>query len=271
MSKSPAFRIVEGAETAQNPDVIVALPVIREVAELLLDCAATGGVGLVTGPSGSGKTIALKRLAARYPTMGLPGQVIYSCCQVAVGATRGCKDLLSEMGVGGIIANGHGAPMQLVIKIAQREFVRRNIRCALLDEIDRWDDEAIAGLFALHDRLREGGHSFSLVLASNHANPSWLTDAESLRSRTLRNVGAERVSVEEMVGLLAMWSAEFASFAAKLEAGHSDAVQIAHILHDATTGDLRQLNFFARVYERHFHGREVSEKMVKAALTKLDA
>lgn len=270
MNTAPEFHIVEGA-AGQNPDVIVALPIINDVAELLLDCSATGGVGLVTGPSGSGKTIAFKRLVARYPALELPGQVFYYCCQTSAGATRGCKDLLSELGVGGIIANGHGAPMQLVIKIAQREFVRRDIRCVLLDEVDRWDAEAMAGLFALHDRLGEAGHRFTLLLASNLENPPWWTDAESLRSRTLRNVRAERVLVEEMVGLLAMWSPEFSSFAAKVEAGDADAMRVAHSLFNATEGDLRRLNFFSRIYERHFHGHKVTEKMVKAALDKLNS
>jgi len=258
------FTVVESSG-ARSPDVIAALPLIEAASELLLDCASAGAVGVIAGPPGSGKSVALRRLAARYPTLGLTGEAFYFCCQSNCGPTRGVKDLLTDMGIGGaLLANGSGSSLQLLFKIAVRDFERKNIRCLLLDETDRWNGDAIAGILALHDHLRERGHPISLVMASMSEAPSWLDENDAARSRTLRVLHAERILASEMVGLLALWSEDFAKFAAEPD----DA--LSHTIYEHTGPDLRRLNFFARLHARHFRGRGVSAESVKATLKRLD-
>ena len=265
------FKVVDGPVATTSPDTIVTLPILTSASDLLLDCTATGGVGVISGPTGSGKSIAMKRLAVRYPSMNQSGNAAYYCCQNASGATKGLIALLGDLGVGGaIIANGNGVPMQLILKIALREFVRKNIQSLLLDETDRWDAVAIAGLFAMHDHLKENGHSVSLLLVTNQDHPSWLAETDSIRSRTLRIIRVGHVSVEEMVGIMAVWGTEFALFAAKVEQGDSDADKIVRHIHASTDGDLRRVNYFARIYLRHFAGKVITMETTEAALERLD-
>ena len=255
------FEVVAGDST-KHPDVIAALPLLGDATELLLDCAATGAIGVISGPPGSGKSVALRRLAARYAGMSLPGAAFYYCCQSNAGPTRGLKDLLAEMGIGGaIIASGHGASMQLLLKLALRDFMRKNIRCLLLDESDRWDAEAVTGMLALHDHLRERGHQISLLFASMSDFPEWMSQHEAARSRTLRVLRAERVTASQMIGLLGLWGDEF-----------SGAVDddVVHLIHERTGGDLRRLNFFARLHARHFRGKPACHNSVTSTLKRLD-
>ena len=265
------FKIVEDGKPSKSPDAIVPLPVLGTASELLLDCAATGGVGVISGPSGSGKSVAMRRLVTRYPSLGLPGDAFYYCCQSSNGPTRGIKALLGGIGVGGaVIANGNATPMQLILKIVVREFIRQNIRCLLLDETDRWDAEAIGGLFAMHDHLRDNDHPIALLMVTNHENPAWLADADPIRSRTLRVIRVSHVSVEEMLGLMAVWSDEFAEFSTQVEKGEKEAVDVARHIHDSTGGDLRRINFFARIFLRHFTGKTVTMKTAEATLKRLE-
>ncbi len=271
MNEAPDFKVVEKAKAVKSPDVVVTLPIFRKADELLIDCAVTGGVGVISGPSGSGKSVCLKRLVARYPSMGLSGEASYYCCQASLGATRGIKSLLADLGVGGaIIANGHGAPMQLVLKIALREFVRKNIRAIFLDETDRWDAEAISGLFAMSDHLRDNGHPISLIMVTNQESPAWLSDTDPIRSRTLRVIHVGHVSAEEMVGVMAEWGDEFAKFAAKLDDGDTDDDEIVRHIHESTDGDLRRANYFVRIYLKHFSGKPLTMKLAEATLKRLD-
>jgi hypothetical protein len=203
--------------------------------------------------------------------LGLPGEAFYYCCQSSKGSTRGIKALLGNIGVGGaVIANGNAAPMQLVLKIVVREFLRKNIRCLLLDETDRWDAEAIAGLFAMHDHLKDNGHHISILMVTNQENPAWLSDADPIRSRTLRVIRVKHVSVEEMLGLLAVWDDMFAAFANRVDSGERAAMEIAEHLHEGTGGDLRRINFWARLYLKHFSGKTVSMESTETTLERLD-
>lgn len=271
MSEPAPFHVVDVEDSRRNPEVIATLPLLQEAAELLLDCAATGGIGLISGPAGSGKSVSLRWLATRYTSIGLTGECVSYCCQSNAGATRGVKDLLAHMGVGGaILATGHGAPMQLILKLALREFVRKGVRCILLDESDRWDAEAMGGIVALHDHLRENQHQIALLAVTMLDMPVWLANAEAARSRTLRTLGAEHVSAEQMLGLLALWGDEFAKFTAVVESGNREAGALAHLIFEQTgSGDMRRLNFFVRLYQRHCSGKAVSDSTVSLALAKM--
>ena len=197
--------------------------------------------------------------------MGLSGDAFYYCCQANFGPTRGVKDMLVEMGIGGaLLANGSGSSLQLLFKIALRDFSRKNIHCLLLDETDRWNGDAIAVILALHDHLRERGHPISLVMASMSEDPTWMAENDAARSRTLRVLHAEPILAQEMVGLLALWSEDFAKFAAEPDD------ELSHTIYEHTGPDLRRLNFFARIHDRHFRGRGVSAESVKATLKRLD-
>ncbi len=269
-AETPAFTVVSDESTDRNPSLIVTLPIIEAATELLLDCVATGGIGLITGPAGTGKTVALKRLDARYQTHKLPGQCLYFCCQANAGPTRGVKDILMEHGIGGaIIAQGHGASMQMILKLALRDFKRRNIRCLLLDESQRLDAEAMLGIVAMLDYLRANDHPVAAVIASMRDNPEWLTPEESAATRTLRTIHSEYVEEEDMLGMLSLWSDEFHIFSKKVDEGDTGATKLSSDIFRHTGGNLRRLNFFVRLYNRHHAGKIVTASTVASTLERL--
>ncbi len=151
--------------------------------------------------------------------------------------------------------------MQLLLKLALRDFQRKNIRCILLDESDRWDFAAVEGMLALHDHLRERGHQISLILATMADSPAWMTEQEAARSRTLRVLRAERVTAAQIAGLLALWGDEFSALIED---------DVVHLIRERTGGDLRRLNFFTRLHARHFSGKPASPDSVAATLGRLD-
>lgn len=269
-ARKPDLSVVERESMKRDPSLIATLPFLNEASELLLDCVATGGIGVIAGPPGSGKTVALKRLAARYEGLGLPGACLYYCCQQNAGTTRGVKDILMEFGIGGaIIAQGHGASMQMILKLALRDFQRRNLRCLLLDETQRFDVDAMNGIVALHDHLREHGHPISIIVASNVDEPEWLTATESARSRTLKVLKSSYPDVAHMLGIISLWSDEFAAFAQAVDSGNKTAVNLARTLHNRTRGNLRRLNFFAKLFLRHHSGRPVTADSVESVFRRM--
>gem|GEM_PF-1495208 len=261
---------MEEPKIDRNPTLIATLPFLSEATELLLDCVATGAIGVLAGPPGTGKTVALKRIAARYSGLGLAGSCVYYCCQENAGTTRGVKDILMEFGIGGaIIAQGHGASMQMILKLALRDFQRRDLRCLLLDETQRFDADAMRGVVALHDHLREHGHPVTILVASQIDNPEWLAVTESARSRTLKVLRSSYPDVSHMLGILSLWSDEFSAFADAVDSGNKGAIDLAKIIHLRTGGNLRRLNFFVTLFRRHFTGGIVTSETVEASFRRM--
>lgn len=268
--KKPDLSVVDEEPVNRDPSLIATLPFLDQASELLLDCAATGGIGVIAGPPGSGKTVALKRLAARYSGLGLPGACLYYCCQQNAGTTRGVKDILMEFGIGGaIIAQGHGASMQMILKLALRDFQRRNLRCLLLDESQRFDIDAMNGVVALHDHLREHDHPVAIVVASNVDTPEWLVATESARTRTLKILRSAYPDTDHMLGIMSLWADEFVRFADMVDSGNKGATDLARKIHTRTGGNLRRLNFFAKLFLRHHAGQELSLEIVESVFRRM--
>jgi hypothetical protein len=268
--KKPDLSVVDEESVTRDPSLIATLPFLDQASELLLDCAATGGIGVIAGPPGSGKTVALKRLAARYSGLGLPGACLYYCCQQNAGTTRGVKDILMEFGIGGaIIAQGHGASMQMILKLALRDFQRRNLRCLLLDESQRFDVDAMNGVVALHDHLREHDHPTAIVVASNVDTPEWLVATESARTRTLKILRSAYPDTDHMLGIMSLWADEFVRFADMVDSGNKGATDLARKIHTRTGGNLRRLNFFAKLFLRHHAGQELSLEIVESVFRRM--
>jgi hypothetical protein len=256
--------------TIRSPEVIVTTPFIEKATSFMLDCCGVGGWGLITGDNGSGKTITLQRLAARYEKQGLAGSAFYFCCRPAEGTTRAVKDLLAEMEIGGaLMQQGNGAPLQLLFKIAFREFKRRDIRLILFDESTRCDSEAIEGIVALYDYMREKGHPLTIILASNVPRPEWVDAVPSARSRTLAMVQTQQLDIDLMLGVVREWTNEFAKLADSCDDGNKDAAHTVEAIHARVGTNLRRLNYFVRLYLRHFQGEEVTLARVKEVFARM--
>jgi len=128
------------ASSPADPKKILLLPLVEKAVDLLKLCSLTEAVGVIHGPNGTGKTEILRILERDYAACGLPGTVVrLRCCQQA-GASRGIKDMLAEMGPGGVfVAVGQAASVALLCKAAVRAFEKRDVRALLLDEADLWD------------------------------------------------------------------------------------------------------------------------------------
>lgn len=253
----------------RSPDVIVSTPFLGKATEFMLDCCAVNGLGLITGTNGSGKTITLQRLAARYEKRGLPGGAFYFCCRPSEGSTRAVKDLLAEMEIGGaLVQQGAGTPLQLLFKVALREIQRRDIRLLLLDESNRCDSTAIEGVVALYDYMHEKGHPLTVILASA-IKPTWMEELPSVKSRALSIINTGELDVATMTGVIREWADEFDGIADASEEGDKDAIRVLETIHKRVGKNLRRLNYFVRLYLRHYAGVEVTMDRVKSVFRKM--
>jgi len=227
---------------------IISTPFVERCATMLLDCAAADAIGVVTGGHGNGKTWALRALHKRYPKL-LPGTcILYRCCQ-ARGFTRGIRDLFAEMEIGGaIVRNNSSASLQLMIKLAVREFTAQKIGCLLLDEADLWNAEALGGLISLYDVCRDKGCGFVLILAGAKSPATWMSKIPAASSRTLKIEEAPLLDANTAVAILRHWHPAFDQLRDDIEADFKPAQSAMNILHRATRGNFRKLSYFGRLF-----------------------
>jgi len=229
-------------------DTIITTPFVERTKALLVDCEAAQAIGILAGPNGAGKTFALRALQKRYSQTHSSTCVYYRCCQ-ARGFTRGIRDVLTHLGVGGaIVRNFSNASLQLLIKVAVREFASLNIGCVLLDEIELWNAEALGGLISLYDVCRDNGNGFTLVLAGAKPPALWTAGVAALVSRTLKIEEADLLDVKNTAGVLRNWHPAFERLCHRYDANEKSAVTTLKIVHKATRGNLRKLAFFGRLF-----------------------
>lgn len=83
---------------------------------------------------------------------------------------------------------------------------------------------------------------------------------------------AEHVSAEQVLGLLSLWSDEFTELSGTVETGNKGAGALAHLIFEQTSsGDMRRLNFFTRLYQRHRAGQSMAETTVSLVIGKMDS
>jgi hypothetical protein len=229
---------------------ILTTPAIERVITLVKECVALGAIGVVVGPPGTGKTTALLAVEKRYPTLGLPGGCFYYRCCSGTGPTRGVRDLLVGLGMRESLLPV-GFSLQMVIKIALREFESRSLRVLLCDEADTWGVDALRGVLTMADISRQKGQPLVLILGAATDADRWLGDLPSALSRTLRFEFFENLSVEMTLSVLQEWGPVFQSFAGQVEKGDKEAVRTLKLIHKGTGGNFRKLHYFAQLFLLH--------------------
>jgi len=230
--------------TCADVNRILRIPLIEQAELLLRDCSLTASIGVIVGPNGCGKSEALKRLAGNYRSLGLPGQAArIRCCQQD-GPTRGAKDILLEIGVGGaLMMNGQATPLSLICKTAVRAFRQRNLRCLLLDEADNWTIDTLGGFVTLLDYLRDKDHPVCAILTGVQSPTSWIGAVPALDSRTLATVNGYQLSENQVAGVLCKWGGAFSGLADSYIKGEGAALNAMQTIQSATGGNLRRLNY----------------------------
>jgi len=233
---------IPGGVQAADPGQILEVPLVVQAIDLLKLCSLSGAVGVIHGPNGTGKTEALRKLERDYPSLGLPGNVIrLRCCQQE-GASRGIKDLLLEIGAGGVfVATGQTASVNLLCKAATRAFNQRDVRMLLLDEADLWDTAALGGLVSMLDYFKEKGRSVAAILTGAHHPSDWLRHVPALDSRTIHVIESENLDRAGMMGIFLRWGGALAEFATVYESGDAEAGKVAKYLFSVTAGNLRRI------------------------------
>lgn len=230
---------------------ILTTPFVEKGVALLRDCVATRSIGAIVGSTGTGKTWTLKAMERRYAALGLPGGVIrYRCCQIEAGATRGIRDLLLEIGAGGaMLMNGGSASVQILSRIALREFKQLGIRTILMDEADQWSVQTLAGMLSLYDICAEKGQPITLILAGAERPEKWLGMLPALRSRTLHIEHSANLDEKLSASVLKSWSATLAELVGRLEQGDKSALRVFGKIYKGTAGNFRRLRYFAELVE----------------------
>lgn len=267
-----ASHIVEAAipPVFVGQERILTTPSVQAAVELLKDCVATRAIGVITGGNGTGKTFALKAITGRYSKLGLPGTCLsYRCCQVS-GSTRGVKDLLTELGArGGIFQNGASATLQLLVKYALHELMKKDVHTLLLDEADLWDRDALGGLVTLYDFCREKDFPIALILSGTKELNDWIGGVSAGISRTLRFHRFSSMNLKMLTAVLQEWGEPFRILIESAKKGDQDAKRNLQLIHKHSGGNMRRLRFFADLFLLHEEDGPVARDSISRTFNKM--
>ena len=250
----------------KTPDTILTTPGIEKSILLVRECVSLGCLGAISGVPGTGKTVALRAIESRYHTLNLPGNCTYHRCCATAGPTRGIKDMLDSLGLRHGLLPGTST-LQLTVRVAQRELATRQIRVLLLDEADAWDVPSLQGLIALYDATLSAGQPVSIIFSGSVHVVKWLDKYTAAISRTLRCEEFSNLSIALSVSILQQWADPFCQFAESYNAQKIEALKAVKIIHKATGGNLRRLNYFAKLFL--LEHQEVTPESVTQTLSKM--
>jgi len=230
---------------------IVTLPAVERAQQLAAHCIQLRCIGAICGPNGVGKTVALRSIESKFPAMGVAGTCIYYRAFHTDGYTRGVRDLLASLGIRSSQIP-MGASLQLVSKVALREFRAQQIRLLLIDEADSWTLDSLRGLISVFDAANQADIPLSVVFAGESGLPKWLGQHGAGLSRTLQIDHFQNLPLDMTLAVLRQWGTPFQSLAEKISEKDKDSRLLAKRILQVTGGNLRRLNFFARLYLAHF-------------------
>ena len=251
-----------------STDRIVSLPAIERAHQLAVHCLHLRCLGAICGPPGVGKTVSLRSIEAKFPTFGVPGSVVYYRAFHADGYTRGVRDLLTGLGIRSSQIP-MGASLQLVGKVALREFRSQNIRLLLIDEADSWTLDSLRGLVSVIDAANQADLPISAVFAGGSDLPRWLNQHAAGFSRTLQIDHFQNLPLDLTLAVLRQWGSPFESLTERITQKEKDARLLGKRILQATGGNLRRLNFFARLFLTHYPEGPVNGDEVEAIFTQM--
>lgn len=249
-------------------DRIVTLPAIERAQELARDCLRLRCLGAICGPNGVGKTEALHTIEAKFQATGEAGKCIYYRAFHTDGYTRGVRDLLAGLGVRSSQIP-MGASLQLVSKVALREFRTQGVRLLLIDEADSWTVDALRGMVSVIDAANHADIPMSAVFAGGNELPKWLGQHGSGLSRTLQIDHFQNLPLDLTLAVLRQWGTPFQDLAERIAQKDRDARLLAKRIHQATTGNLRRLNYFARLYLGQYLDSAITEDQLESIFAKM--
>lgn len=155
-----------------------------------------------------------------------------------------------ELGAGSaMLMNGGSSSVQILSRIALREFKQRDVRTILMDEADQWSVQTLSGLLSLYDICAEKGQPITLILAGAERPEKWLGMLPALRSRTLHIEQSVNLDENLAASVLKSWSVPLADLVAKLESGDKGASRVFGRIYKGTSGNFRRLRYFAELVE----------------------
>jgi len=247
---------------------IVTLPAIERAHQLATHCIQLRCLGAICGPNGVGKTIALRSIESRFPTMGVPGTCVYYRAFHTDGYTRGVRDLLASLGIRSSQIP-MGASLQLVSKVALREFRTQQIRLLLIDEADSWTLDSLCGMISVTDAANQAEIPLSVIFAGDSGLPKWLGQHGAGFSRTLQIDHFQNLPLDLTLAVLRQWGAPFQFLAEQISQKEKDARLLAKRILQATGGNLRRLNFFARLYLVNFPEPPITSDQLEATFAQM--
>jgi hypothetical protein len=252
----------------ESTERIVTLPSIERAHQLALHCLHLRCIGALCGSNGVGKTVALRSIESKFPAFGVPGTCVYYRAFHTDGYTRGVRDLLAGLGIRSSQIP-MGASLQLVGKVALREFRAQQIRLLLIDEADSWSLDALRGLISVVDAANQADIPVSVIFAGESGLPRWLGQHGAGLSRTLQIDYFQNLPLDLTLAVLRQWGAPFQSLAEQISQKDKDARMVAKRILQATGGNLRRLNFFARLYLTHFPESPVTSDRIESTFAQM--
>lgn len=251
-----------------STDRIVTLPALERAHQLATHCIRLCCLGAICGPNGVGKTVALRSIEAKFPAMGVTGACVYYRAFHTDGHTRGVRDLLVGLGVRSSQIPS-GASLQLVSKVALREFRAQQIRLLLIDEADSWTLDSLRGMISVADAANQSALPLSVILAGDSDLPKWLGQHGAGISRTLQIDHFQNLPLDLTLAVLRQWGTPFQILTEQVSQKDKEARALAKRILQATGGNLRRLNFFARLYLGDFPEAPITSDQLEMTFSQM--
>lgn len=238
-----------------DESIRVVLPHTELALALARECVTLGCLGAISGIPGTGKTTALRTIVARHESGGGPGHAVYLRAFRGMGPTRGVRDLLEGLGVApGLFPPC--SPAQHLQRLAMHQLRQQDVRLLCVDEADGWNVDALQGFIALYDHAVAQDYPLSAVFSGSSNMVSWLKAYAAGLSRTLRCEHFNNLSPQHSISILRAWNSNVDTLASRIQSGDKEARRTLAVVMRATGGNLRRLNFFARLFRLHFPDAE---------------
>jgi hypothetical protein len=239
----------EGAaeqDSSQVPDEsIITTPLIERAWKLYTNCRTARAIGVIQGPSGTGKSSVLQAIMARHIQNQLPGSIHRIKCSRAQGPSSGVRAIMLDLGIGGAVTSTRsGAGLHYLLALAVKEIKQRKIAALLLDDADYYETDAIVGIVALFDQLREAKCPVTLIMTGVLSEDQWIGQVPAASTRTLH---VEHTAMMDLAMTAAVLKHMGESLKNLVEAQRKDdnARAALRLIHKETGGVFRRIRFFA--------------------------
>jgi len=205
---------------------------------------------------------------SRHVQQQLPGSIHRIKCSKACGPSSGVRAILLDLGIGGAVTSTRaGAGLHYLLALAVKEIKQRKVATLLLDDADYYETDAIVGIVALFDQLREAKCPVTLIMTGVLDEDSWIGQVPAAATRTLHVEHSSLMDLRMTAAVLKQMGEPFAQLV-ESQRKDPDARTALRLIHKETGGVFRRIRYFTDLASAQV-GKGLTLETVEAVLEQM--